>query len=425
MNSYNINYTEINPNSPNTIVFLHSEYLSSWVWKNQKDYFDNSKKTLNNTNTSNNNNNNNTNINISTNNSANDNCSNNNNNNNAVDNDIDNTIDSTTDNTKDNTTDNTIDNSYNCVFIDLPEHGNNVFSEEFSISKSGDIIINFLEDFINNKIETNKKRNSCVNIVAMGLGGQIALEILAKSPDLINKIMISGVYLSSNKRNKELTNIIQNTAIINYLNLKKQDDFLIKAYLRHYNISKTYFEDLKYSNSKINEDSLFNIMSEINNFKIPININTKIKNTQSEENNNNNNNTNTNNNGNNSNNINNDNHANVHNTNTHNISIYFGLKESENILKSAFRIDNCVNINNFCAIKKAVHLWNITHSELFNKIIEYEFNNINNTNNINNVNNVNNENGNANNTTNTVNTANNNGIRTNTEFKKHIECFNK
>ncbi|MGL4669433.1 MAG: hypothetical protein ACRCVG_02390 [Methanobacteriaceae archaeon] len=325
MNSNKINYTELSPDNPNTIVFLHSEYLSSWIWKKQKDYFDNS-------------------INIS---------GNNNNN-----------------------------NSYNCLFIDLPEHGKNVFGEDFSIENSANIIASFLKDFIANKNKKTAENATNINIVAMGVGGQIAIEILAKNHDLINKIMVSGVYLASNNVDNELTNIIQNTAIINYWKIKKHNDFLVKAYLRHYNISKKYMEDLKYSNDKINKNSLVNIMSEINNFKIPNSI------------------------GNNRNNKNKNNNK-GNNNNSPKISLYFGLKESENILKSAFRIDKIIKLNNFCAIKKAVHLWNFTNSDLFNKIIEHEFRN-NNNNNKSNSNNNDNDN------------SNNNLDK---KYKEEIECF--
>lgn len=79
-------------------------------------------------------------------------------------------------------------NNYNNLFIDLLGHGKSDF-EEFSFDKCIDYLLDIIK-------EKNKKGE--VHLVGIDLGGQIALRILARYPDLIGKVIISGVYYIKN-----------------------------------------------------------------------------------------------------------------------------------------------------------------------------------------------------------------------------------
>ncbi len=75
---------------------------------------------------------------------------------------------------------------YHCIFLDLPNHGDSISEEEFSIDKSSVEIYEFINHIIDNKDIEN------VNIVALGIGGSIAIEILNRNPEIINNLVLSG-----------------------------------------------------------------------------------------------------------------------------------------------------------------------------------------------------------------------------------------
>ena len=86
---------------------------------------------------------------------------------------------------------------FHCIFLDLPNHGNSKSEEEFSIDKSAEDIINFIEYM------TELKNIKKINIVALGLGSQIAIEIINKKPEMIDNLILSGLEIADFKKNKE------------------------------------------------------------------------------------------------------------------------------------------------------------------------------------------------------------------------------
>ena len=85
---------------------------------------------------------------------------------------------------------------FHCIFLDLPNHGDSISKEEFSIDKSSIEISEFISHIINNKgIER-------VNIVSLGIGGSIAIEILNENPNIIDNLILSGLEIADYKESE-------------------------------------------------------------------------------------------------------------------------------------------------------------------------------------------------------------------------------
>lgn len=221
---------------------------------------------------------------------------------------------------------------YHCIFVDLPHHGESQSDGKFSINESSDIIIDFLEDLLKNKENENKIRLSKpVNIVALGIGASIAIEILNKKPELVNHLILSGLEIANRKESKEssIINIIGKTKA-EYLN-EKPDSFITKAYLRYFGIKKDYYDFMENDlDMRIQKEK--EIAFESLNYTIPNNLNNKILDKKE-------------------------------------ILLAYGNKEDLSCTYSAIKLKNIFKNARLIEINKGNHLWNLIDSELFNRTI--------------------------------------------------------
>lgn len=221
---------------------------------------------------------------------------------------------------------------YHCIFVDLPHHGESQSDGKFSINESSDIIIDFLEDLLKNKENENKIRLSKpVNIVALGIGASIAIEILNKKPELVNHLILSGLEIADRKESQEssIINIIGKTKA-EYLN-EKPDSFITKAYLRYFGIKKDYYDFMENDlDMRIQKEK--EIAFESLNYTIPNNLNNKILDKKE-------------------------------------ILLAYGNKEDLSCTYSAIKLKNIFKNARLIEINKGNHLWNLIDSELFNRTI--------------------------------------------------------
>lgn len=221
---------------------------------------------------------------------------------------------------------------YHCIFVDLPHHGESQSDGKFSINESSDIIIDFLEDLLKNKEKENKTTSSKpVNIVALGIGASIAIEILNKKPELVNHLILSGLEIADRKESKEssIINIIGKTKA-EYLN-EKPDSFITKAYLRYFGIKKDYYDFMENDlDMRIQKEK--EIAFESLNYTIPNNLNNKILDKKE-------------------------------------ILLAYGNKEDLSCTYSAIKLKNIFKNARLIEINKGNHLWNLIDSELFNRTI--------------------------------------------------------
>ena len=216
---------------------------------------------------------------------------------------------------------------FHCIFIDLPNHGDSKSETEFSIEKSSNEIAEFINHIIGHK---DIKR---INIVALGIGGSIAIEILNKNPQIIDNLILSGLEIADYKE-------IESDSIANglakaqseYLN-EKSDIFITKAYLRYFGISKEYYNDVeRILDMSIREERI--ISFESLNYTIPESLK--------------------------------DNKDLIEKDN---VLIIYGTKEDLNCTKSAIDLKNIFINAKLVEIIRGNHLWNIIDSRLFNTIV--------------------------------------------------------
>ncbi len=216
---------------------------------------------------------------------------------------------------------------FHCIFLYLPNHGDSISEEEFSINKSSIEISEFINHIISNK-DIEK-----VNIVALGIGGSIAIEILNENPNIIDNLILSGLEIADYKESE--SDSVANglaKAQSEYLN-EKSDIFITKAYLRYFGIKKEHYNDMeKILDISINDER--KIAFESLNYTIPESLK--------------------------------DNKDIIEKDN---ILIIYGTKEDLNCTKSAIDLKNIFINAKLVEIIKGNHLWNIIDHDLFNTII--------------------------------------------------------
>ncbi|MBO5840116.1 MAG: alpha/beta hydrolase, partial [Methanobrevibacter sp.] len=215
---------------------------------------------------------------------------------------------------------------FHCIFLDLPNHGESLSEEEFTIERSSEKIAEFINHIINNKgIEK-------VNIVALGIGSSIAIEILNENPNVINNLILSGLEIADYKE-------IESDSVANglakaqseYLN-EKSDIFITKAYLRYFGINKEHYNDIeKILDRSIRQER--KIAYESLNYTIPESLK--------------------------------DNEEIIEKDN---VLIIYGTKEDLDCTKSAIKLKSIMKNAKLMEIVKGNHLWNIIDHELFNTI---------------------------------------------------------
>lgn len=283
----NLNYFENGDTNKDIIIFLHPKNLSSWIWNNQIDYFD----------------------------------------------------------------------DYHCFYINLNNR---------TIKENLELIGNLIETKIKKEnITTNKNSNkpqNKINLVGIEFGGQIAIELLNKYPDIINKVFLSGVNFNNykeiiflleenNEKNNEKNNKNKsNLEEYDEFNLdeiftktkkeyldKKSERFLAKAYLREFGISKEYYEEMKESLDEKAIKEQYKIAKDSLNYKLNPNLKDNL---------------------------------NKNNFNMNNILISYGTKEDLTTQISAITLKSLLKDAKLIKIEKGLLLWNMSKSELFNTILK-------------------------------------------------------
>ena len=236
--------------------------------------------------------------------------------------------------------------NYHCIYLDIPSHGDSYFDNDFSISKSSEII----KDLIEEKRDIGNESFKKVHLVGIALGGQIILYLLAKYSNLIDSAVVSGVNL------KESYNIINQNDINNILETldklkidildKKHSDFIIKGYLAEYGIGKDYLDKVRYSIDKLNsnfDDSEHNFDNLNSNLNIITKESLVFEIPEFGENSKNN--------------------ENI------NLLILYGTKEYPKVAKSAKLIKDSFHSAKIYSVYKSIHLWNLIDYEWFNETI--------------------------------------------------------
>ena len=147
---------------------------------------------------------------------------------------------------------------YHCIVPDLPEHGKSIDIKPFTINKSAEMI---------SEIIRNHTCNGKANLVGISVGAQIILKILIKTPELVDRAIISGTLIQRTMHNESLLKLLDYA--IKVYEPVKNTDFFIKANMRTYNMPKCSFDKFKESTLIIKHNSLSRILMENVFFKMP------------------------------------------------------------------------------------------------------------------------------------------------------------
>ena len=246
-------YDETGTENDQTIIFLHAEGLSGWMWDQQREYF----------------------------------------------------------------------KDYHCIIPDLPEHGRNNGVKPFTIQGAAEMVMDIIRE----------QADGRANLVGISLGAQIIVQILSKAPKIVDHALISGTYVRSISNNEPISKLLNQ--IINVYGPVKNTDFFIKAYMRMYNMPKTYFEKFKESTHQIDDHSIERILKQNIYFKLPKSIGEADA----------------------------------------KLLVMAGEKDYDIIKESSRNIVNkCPNARGALALKTG-HLWNLESSNNFNTILMSWFNN--------------------------------------------------
>jgi pimeloyl-ACP methyl ester carboxylesterase len=149
-------------------------------------------------------------------------------------------------------------NDYHCIVPDLPEHGKSIDVKPFTINKSAEMIV----DIINDHTDNGK-----AHLVGTSLGAQIIIQILCKTPELVDHAAISGTLIGSIPHTETLLKLFN--YLIKVYGPVKNTDFFIKANMKTYNMPKTLFQKFRESTVLITNNSLDRILKENMFFKRP------------------------------------------------------------------------------------------------------------------------------------------------------------
>lgn len=147
---------------------------------------------------------------------------------------------------------------YHCIIPDLPEHGLSIEVKPFTIINTADLVIDII-----NKMGHNGK----AHLVGISLGAQIIVQILSKSPELVDHAFISGTLTRRIPQTETLLKLLDYT--FRAYEPVKDTNFFIKANMRTYNMPKTFFEKFKESTHLVKADALERIIRENMLFKLP------------------------------------------------------------------------------------------------------------------------------------------------------------
>ena len=209
-------------------------------------------------------------------------------------------------------------NDYHCIVPDLPEQGLSSELKPFTIKNTAQMIIDIIDDHAN---------NGMAHLVGISLGAQIIVQILGKTPEVVDHAVISGTLTHRIPQNETLLKLLDYTFKV--YEPVKDTDFFVKANMRTHNMPKNLFEKFKESTLQVKGDALNRILRENLLFELPEGLE-RVKSP---------------------------------------ILVITGEKDYKIIKKSADDIINAISTSEGYTAPKLGHMWNLEDSKLFNRVL--------------------------------------------------------
>lgn len=143
---------------------------------------------------------------------------------------------------------------YHCIVPDLPGHGRNIASSPFSITESAKEIATVIQN------HTSEKK---AHIVGLSLGAQVALQLIATSPELVDRALINSALVRPFAINKMTTLMLKMT-----LPLARSRSFA-RIQAKSLGIPERHFEAYFKDSREISPDTFIEVMKENASFGLP------------------------------------------------------------------------------------------------------------------------------------------------------------
>ena len=148
---------------------------------------------------------------------------------------------------------------YRCVVPDLPEHGRSAEIGPFTMKRAALEIAALIE-----------ASGSRANVVGLSLGGQVAVQLLATRPDLVERAVVSGTLVRPYSGLGLIAPLIE-LSIRLYMPLKDRD-FWIRANMRSYGFPAEFEPEFRADTRLIRPDSFARLMRANLDFRLPVDL---------------------------------------------------------------------------------------------------------------------------------------------------------
>ncbi|SDN42874.1 Pimeloyl-ACP methyl ester carboxylesterase [Paenibacillus sp. yr247] len=143
---------------------------------------------------------------------------------------------------------------FHCIIPDLPEHRGSVHKGIFSIPNAAEHIAEIIK---------KKAHGNRAHVIGLDLGGQVALQLSAIAPKLVESVLVSGVCTKPSLTLKWMSYMHKFVLPI------KHHDWLIRAKMNHWGIPMKHFDDVQKDIVMQDWSSSIRIARENLGFQIP------------------------------------------------------------------------------------------------------------------------------------------------------------
>jgi pimeloyl-ACP methyl ester carboxylesterase len=147
---------------------------------------------------------------------------------------------------------------YHCLVPDLPGHGKSLGEGPFNFAKAAEALASVIR---------NKAHGGKAQVIGLSLGGQLTVELLSRSPELIDHAIISGTLLRPIKMIRTIAPLIRATLKM-YAPLQNRD-FWIRANMRGYDIPDEFEAEFREDTRSIDPASLTSLLVENMSYRMP------------------------------------------------------------------------------------------------------------------------------------------------------------
>ena len=154
-----------------------------------------------------------------------------------------------------------LSNRFHCLVPDLPEQGQSVSSGTFSMEKASDLVAELITNLANDKK---------AHIVGLSEGAQVAVALLSRNPDVVDRAVISSAILHPLPGMLFYTPGLIRASHRWFVEPLKNNNWWIKLNMKYAaGIPDVYFDDFKHSFQSTTENGFTHMMLANLHFRLP------------------------------------------------------------------------------------------------------------------------------------------------------------